>query len=74
MKRVVSALLLAGVLVSHHVIFSYSGWLNLETRQKSANDKDEGLFLSELTIPKMGWYVNPKDYGENASWKRVSRE
>jgi hypothetical protein len=54
MKRVVGALSLPGVLVPHHMIFSYSGQSNIKTGRKSANDKDRRLFLSELNITKNG--------------------
>ena len=67
MKCVESILTLAGVLVLHHVIFSYSGWSSLKTGQESANDKDKRLLLSELNITKNGVACQLERQLENAS-------
>jgi hypothetical protein len=66
MKCVESILTLAGVLVLHHVIFSYSGWSSLKTGQESANVSDkepveELIFSRLIKNAQMQGARNPKE-------------
>ena len=54
MKRVESTLSLAGFLVFHSAIFSFSGWFNSQCWEKISNDNDANLLSGELNITKTG--------------------